>query len=170
MDAKDAVEHIKELLPYGTYRHSAVEALLNAYEALRQERLCEELKDDAVVERLSLRSQLAECREKLEAAEREYAVELENVEDLAKAIGKLSMKVLGYEHYCQSPAELLVRVEDYIDAASERAARLVEVINEVTAATSDYLPPDEIDAQECLSRILAATDNAEVVKLLGEVE
>jgi len=55
-------------------------------------------------------------------------------------------------------------------AASERAARLVEVINEVTAATSDYLPPDEIDAQECLSRILAATDNAEVVKLLGEVE
>jgi hypothetical protein len=140
MDAKDAVEHIKELLPYGTYRHSAVEALLNAYEALRQERLCEELKDDAVVERLSLRSQLAECREKLEAAEREHAVELENVEDLAKAIGKLSMKVLGYEHYCQSPAELLVRVEDYIDAASERAARVERAGLKLVEDIMDSLP------------------------------
>ena len=49
-------------------------------------------------------------------------------------------------------------------AAMSRA--LVAVVN----ATRAYLPPDGIDAQECLNRILAATDNPEINPIIAEIE
>ncbi len=45
------------------------------------------------------------------------------------------------------------------EAAEAKAARLREAIHAVQDATAAYLPPDGIDAQECLNRILQATDN-----------
>ena len=40
-------------------------------------------------------------------------------------------------------------------------------ILDVIAATGAYLPPDGIDAQKCINRVLQATDNAEVVAALA---
>ena len=40
----------------------------------------------------------------------------------------------------------------------------------VVAATRAYLPPDGIDAQECLNRILAATDNPTINPYILEAE
>ena len=45
------------------------------------------------------------------------------------------------------------------EAAEAEAARLREAIHAVQDATAAYLPPDGIGAQECLNRILQATDN-----------
>ena len=40
----------------------------------------------------------------------------------------------------------------------------------VVEATRAYLPPDGIDAQECLNRILAATDNPVIAPIIAEIE
>ena len=40
----------------------------------------------------------------------------------------------------------------------------------VVEATRAYLPPDGIDAQECLNRILAATDNPKINPFIREME
>lgn len=60
--------------------------------------------------------------------------------------------------------------------AAARRARELEAENakwraavmSVVAATRAYLPPDGIDTQECLNRILEATDNREINSLILE--
>jgi hypothetical protein len=51
-------------------------------------------------------------------------------------------------------------------AYAEMAKALMAVVN----ATRAYLPPDGIDAQECLNRILGATDNATINPIIFEIE
>jgi len=53
----------------------------------------------------------------------------------------------------------------YVSATTHQ--RTVEALREVIAATSAYLPPDGISAQECLNRILAATDNPDINTIMG---
>jgi hypothetical protein len=40
----------------------------------------------------------------------------------------------------------------------------------VVEATRAYLPPDGISAQECLNRILSATDNPTINPIIREIE
>jgi hypothetical protein len=40
----------------------------------------------------------------------------------------------------------------------------------VVDATRAYLPPDGIDEQECMNRILEATDNTEISPIILEIE
>lgn len=56
------------------------------------------------------------------------------------------------------------------DDLVERVAKLERAIIAVVEATRAYLPPDGIDAQECLSRVLGATDNAEINPLILRIE
>lgn len=53
--------------------------------------------------------------------------------------------------------------------ASEKAP-LVEALLAVVNATRAYLPPDGIDAQECINRIITATDNQTITPLILEIE
>ena len=48
--------------------------------------------------------------------------------------------------------------------------RLREAIMEIVSATRAYLPPDGISAQECLNRIIGATDNATINPIIAEME
>lgn len=43
---------------------------------------------------------------------------------------------------------------------------VMQALLDVVAATQAYLPPDGIDADECLNRILAATDNPTINSIL----
>lgn len=52
----------------------------------------------------------------------------------------------------------------------DRLRAVVEALLSVVAATRAYLPPDGIDAQECLNRILAATDNPTINAVIRELE
>lgn len=45
---------------------------------------------------------------------------------------------------------------------------LKKAVSATTDATASYLPPDGIDASECISRILAATDNPEINAIMLE--
>lgn len=45
-----------------------------------------------------------------------------------------------------------------------------EALASVVRATRAYLPPDGISAHECISRVLAATDNSRINAALGEVK
>ena len=47
---------------------------------------------------------------------------------------------------------------------------LLDAVLAVVDATRAYLPPDGIDAKECLSRILAATDNPTINPIIMEAE
>lgn len=49
-------------------------------------------------------------------------------------------------------------------------AELLEALLAVVAATRAYLPPDGIDAQECINRILAATENPRINPIIREME
>lgn len=40
----------------------------------------------------------------------------------------------------------------------------------VVDAVRDYLPPDGIDVQECLNRIIGATDNPIINPIIAELE
>lgn len=46
-------------------------------------------------------------------------------------------------------------------------AALVEALREVISATCDYLPPDGISEQECLGRVIGATDNPKIIAALA---
>lgn len=48
--------------------------------------------------------------------------------------------------------------------------RLLEAVLAVVAATRAYLPPDGISEQECINRILAATDNPSINPIIREAE
>jgi hypothetical protein len=50
------------------------------------------------------------------------------------------------------------------------AARVGEALLAVVDAVRDYLPPDGISADECLSRIIAATDNPTINPVIRELE
>lgn len=55
--------------------------------------------------------------------------------------------------------------------ANQRDLELMAcALSSVVAATRAYLPPDGIDAQECLNRILAATDNATINPVIERME
>lgn len=62
------------------------------------------------------------------------------------------------------------RAEEALLSVYAHYSVIHQSILDVIAATSAYLPPDGISDQECLNRILQATDNAEVVKALNELE
>lgn len=59
-------------------------------------------------------------------------------------------------------------------AAMRPASGELEVLRKailaVVDATRDYLPPDGIGAQECLSRIIGATDNPEINPIIRSLE
>lgn len=54
--------------------------------------------------------------------------------------------------------------------AADRIEALEGALLAVVHATRAYLPPDGIDAQECINRILAATDNKKITPLIMEIE
>jgi ferritin-like protein len=54
-----------------------------------------------------------------------------------------------------------------MDRDSALIAALTEALMKVIGATRAYLPPDGISAKECISRILEATDNPEIIKVLS---
>lgn len=65
----------------------------------------------------------------------------------------------------------------WIDVGDETEARLtasravfVKAVNAVIAASQEYLPPDGISKDEFIGRVLGATDNAEIVEALKEIE
>ncbi|GMM94183.1 hypothetical protein [Qipengyuania sp. MTN3-11] len=58
--------------------------------------------------------------------------------------------------------------ENFVVAASH-GLMLREALRAVVDAVRDYLPPDGIDAQECLNRIIAATDNPEINPVIAEI-
>ena len=51
-----------------------------------------------------------------------------------------------------------------------RVKLLEDALLAVVEATRAYLPPDGIDAKECLSRILGATDNPTINPIIFEIE
>jgi hypothetical protein len=48
--------------------------------------------------------------------------------------------------------------------------KMAEALLAVIDATRDYLPPDGISKDECIGRILQATDNAELFHIIRELE
>lgn len=66
-------------------------------------------------------------------------------------------------------AAIVHRVNNW-DAEQAKLAALVEAILAVVNATRAYLPPDGIDAKECISRILEATDNPTINPIILEAE
>lgn len=52
---------------------------------------------------------------------------------------------------------------------TETLPKIQEALLAVVDATRAYLPPDGIDEQECISRILQATDNAEISPIILEI-
>lgn len=56
---------------------------------------------------------------------------------------------------------------DRATAAEQRVKALEEAVRSVQSATCAYLPPDGIDAKECISRVLAATDNPTINAAMG---
>ena len=54
--------------------------------------------------------------------------------------------------------------------AMDRNTELEAVVMAVVAATRAYLPPDGIDAKECVSRILGATDNPAINPIIADIE
>lgn len=51
-----------------------------------------------------------------------------------------------------------------------RVKLLEDALLAVVDATHAYLPPDRIDAKECLSRILRATDNPKINPIIAELK
>jgi hypothetical protein len=51
-----------------------------------------------------------------------------------------------------------------------RIKLLEDAVIAVVEANRAYLPPDGIDAQECISRILEATDNPAINPVIFEIE
>ena len=62
----------------------------------------------------------------------------------------------------------VVGVDTQSDAL--RIKLLEDALVAVVEATRAYLPPDGIDAQECLNRILEATDNPTINPVIFEIE
>ncbi len=67
-------------------------------------------------------------------------------------------------------AGALYAAEAEIGSLKAEVERLREAILLVVAATRAYLPPNGIDAQECLNRILAATDNPIINPIIAQAE
>ena len=70
---------------------------------------------------------------------------------------------------------LIAQDADLIDAQPTqsdalRIKLLEDALVAVVEATRAYLPPDGIDAKECLSRILGATDNPTINPIIFEIE
>lgn len=61
----------------------------------------------------------------------------------------------------------VARLREALAAERERNKPLHDAVRAVTSATCAYLPPDGIDAKECISRVLAATDNPVINAAMG---
>lgn len=67
--------------------------------------------------------------------------------------------------------------QKWIDIGDATEARLttsrsvfVKAVKAVIDAANDYLPPDGISKHRFINRVLGATDNAEIVTALKEIE
>lgn len=67
--------------------------------------------------------------------------------------------------------------QTWIDIGDATEARItanravfVKAVKAVIDAANDYLPPDGISKDEFINRVLGATDNAEIVDALQEIE
>lgn len=128
---------------------------------------------DAQIERLKKEAACLEtnCRDFNEAG-----LAALDQRDKAKADGKF------WENFCkvlQDDCDKFVAQRDAAEAratAAERdlaearaeVERLKKAVSVVTDATAAYLPPDGISAVECISRVLAATDNPEINAIMLE--
>ena len=70
------------------------------------------------------------------------------------------------------PGEVAANAALIVTAVNQHAAlmRCAEALREVIAATQAYLPPDGTSAKDCISAILAATDNPEINAALTALE
>jgi hypothetical protein len=75
----------------------------------------------------------------------------------------------GYGIANKDAAYIVHACNSYPALTAERD-RLVEAILAVVNATRAYLRPDGIDAEECISRILEATDNPTINPIILEAE
>jgi hypothetical protein len=78
------------------------------------------------------------------------------IEDASEAAKVFFESLRGYLPQPQTDALRIKLLEDAVIAVVE--------------ATRAYLPPDGIDAQECISRILEATDNSAINPVIFEIE
>jgi len=58
----------------------------------------------------------------------------------------------------------------HVEALLDHIEALRKALEAVVDATRAYLPPDGIDPQECLNRILLATDNSSINPLIEQME
>lgn len=72
-----------------------------------------------------------------------------------------------YDHTPAVQAFARHRLATRTDATPDHVAALVEALREVISATCDYLPPDGISEQECLGRVIGATDNPKIIAALA---
>ena len=104
-------------------------------------------------ETIKLLERRVEAAERDSAKYRDYAAEKSN--QYVQNLHELEMLKADFND-CNSER---ARHKAAREAAEAEAARLREAIHAVQDATAAYLPPDGIGAQECLNRILQATDN-----------
>lgn len=88
-------------------------------------------------------------------------------------------KTVATVHLCRAPSPGYPKVIDEaeLEANADIIIRAVNSHNQLAAAllavvdaTRDYLPPDGISEQECISRILEATDNPLINPVISEIE
>lgn len=71
---------------------------------------------------------------------------------------------------CRAAATTLTELLAEREAMVARGAELEGAVVAVVDAIRDYLPPDGIDAQECLNRIIGAIDNPIINHIIAEIE
>jgi hypothetical protein len=59
---------------------------------------------------------------------------------------------------------------DWGDWIERVPAQVADALLAVVAATRDYLPPDGISKDECINRVIGATDNHEINPFIRELE
>lgn len=62
------------------------------------------------------------------------------------------------------------KIGNYVVGLQEDHAECLAALIAVVEATRAYLPPDGISAQECINRVLAATDNPAITPIILEAE
>lgn len=74
----------------------------------------------------------------------------------------LASMLLDVQRECIALRSALDAAEARVTALEAEKAELMKAVGAVTVATIAYLPPDGISKDECISRVLAATDNPEI--------
>lgn len=79
----------------------------------------------------------------------------------------ISLVIIAAETAAGDKANRLARdIEADRDRLTAQVKALREAVRAVVNATSAYLPPDGISASDCISRVLEATDNPEINKVM----